>query len=110
MLFIFQRPELGSQRASWYNTGEIKRTVDIIISLLAEGASSSPPLQASEIGVMSAFREQVWKIREHLRKEKLSAVDVGTVEGELIFISSANPCIIRWSDYQGREMRVSRLN
>jgi hypothetical protein len=30
---------------------------------------------------MSAFREQVWKIREYLRKEKLSAVDVGTVEG-----------------------------
>ncbi|KAJ7270897.1 P-loop containing nucleoside triphosphate hydrolase protein [Mycena rebaudengoi] len=83
------KEECVDERASWYNTGEIKRTVDIIISLLAEGASSSPPLQASEIGVMSAFREQVWKIREHLRKEKLSAVDVGTVE-----------------DYQGREMRV----
>ncbi|KAJ6463413.1 P-loop containing nucleoside triphosphate hydrolase protein [Mycena sanguinolenta] len=81
--------ECVDERASWYNTGEIKCTVDTIVSLLAEGASSSPPLQASEIGVMSAFREQVWKIREYLRKEKLSAVDVGTVE-----------------DYQGREMRV----
>ncbi|KAJ7270752.1 P-loop containing nucleoside triphosphate hydrolase protein [Mycena haematopus] len=81
--------ECVDERASWYNTGEIKCTVDAIVSLLAEGASSSPPLQASEIGVMSAFREQVWKIREYLRKERLSAVDVGTVE-----------------DYQGREMRV----
>ncbi|KAJ7042792.1 P-loop containing nucleoside triphosphate hydrolase protein [Mycena alexandri] len=81
--------ECVDERASWYNTGEIKCTVDTIVSLLADKASSSPPLQASEIGVMSAFREQVWKIREHLRKEGLSAVDVGTVE-----------------DYQGREMRV----
>lgn len=42
---------------------------------------------------MSPFREQVWKLREYLRKEKLNAVDVGTVE-----------------DYQGREMRVSLFN
>ncbi|KAJ6520595.1 P-loop containing nucleoside triphosphate hydrolase protein [Mycena vulgaris] len=91
LLFIGSesKEECVDERASWYNTGEIKCTVDTILSLLAEGASSSPPLQASEIGVMSAFREQVWKIRECLRKEKLSAVDVGTVE-----------------DYQGREMRV----
>ncbi|KAJ7431230.1 P-loop containing nucleoside triphosphate hydrolase protein [Mycena latifolia] len=91
LLFIGSesKEECVDERASWYNTGEIKFTVDTIVSLLAEGASSSPPLQASEIGVMSAFREQVWKIRERLRKEKLSAVDVGTVE-----------------DYQGREMRV----
>ncbi|KAJ6524568.1 P-loop containing nucleoside triphosphate hydrolase protein [Mycena capillaripes] len=91
LLFIGSecKEECVDERASWYNTGEIKCTVDTIVSLLAEGASSSPPLQASEIGVMSAFREQVWKIREYLRKEKLSAVDVGTVE-----------------DYQGREMRV----
>ncbi|KAJ7730393.1 P-loop containing nucleoside triphosphate hydrolase protein [Mycena maculata] len=81
--------ECVDERASWYNPGEIKCTVDTIISLLAEGALSSPPLQASDIGVMSPFREQVWKLREDLRKEKLNAVDVGTVE-----------------DYQGREMRV----
>ncbi|KAF7297231.1 hypothetical protein MIND_00956200 [Mycena indigotica] len=76
-------------RASWYNSGEIKCTVDTITALLAEGASSDPPLKASQIGVMSPFREQVWKIREQLRKVGLSAVDVGTVE-----------------DYQGREMRA----
>ncbi|KAJ6630161.1 P-loop containing nucleoside triphosphate hydrolase protein [Mycena sp. CBHHK59/15] len=91
LLFIANdsKEECVDERASWYNTGEIQCTVETIKSLLSEGASSSPPLQASEIGVMSAFREQVWKIREHLRREKLSAVDVGTVE-----------------DYQGREMRV----
>ncbi|KAK7055393.1 P-loop containing nucleoside triphosphate hydrolase protein [Favolaschia claudopus] len=92
LLFIGSesKEECVDERASWYNPGEIKCTVDTIVSLLAEGASCSPPLQASEIGVMSAFREQVWKIREHLRKEKLNAVDVGTVE-----------------DYQGREMRAT---
>ncbi|KAJ7452153.1 P-loop containing nucleoside triphosphate hydrolase protein [Mycena galericulata] len=91
LLFIGRdsKEECVDERASWYNTGEIKCTVDTIVSLLADGASSSPPLQASEIGVMSPFREQVWKLREYLRKEKLNAVDVGTVE-----------------DYQGREMRV----
>ncbi|KAK7014215.1 AAA domain-containing protein [Favolaschia claudopus] len=83
LLFIGSesKEECVDERASWYNPGEIKCTVDTIVSLLAAGASCSPPLQASEIGVMSAFREQVWKIREHLRKEKLNAVDVGTVEG-----------------------------
>lgn len=29
---------------------------------------------------MAPWRGQVWKIRERLRKEKLSGVDVGTVE------------------------------
>jgi len=39
--------------------------------------------------VMAPWREQVWKLREQLRKEGLNAVDVGTVE-----------------DFQGRESRV----
>ncbi|KAJ7503838.1 hypothetical protein B0H11DRAFT_2222452 [Mycena galericulata] len=60
-------------------------------SLLADGASSCPLLQASDIGVMSPFREQVWKLREYLR----NAVDVSTVED---------------LDYQGREMRASPVN
>ncbi|KAF7307812.1 hypothetical protein MKEN_01141300 [Mycena kentingensis (nom. inval.)] len=81
--------ECVDERSSWFNSGEINRVADTITSLLNDGWSSVPPLQASEIGVMSPFREQVWKIREKLRKVGLSAVDVGTVE-----------------DYQGREMRV----
>ncbi|KAJ7057940.1 P-loop containing nucleoside triphosphate hydrolase protein [Mycena amicta] len=91
LLFIASdsKEECIDERASWYNSGEIKRTVDTITALLAEGESSTPPLRAAEIGVMSPFREQVWKIRERLRKAGLSAVDVGRIE-----------------DYQGREMRV----
>ncbi|PPQ98678.1 hypothetical protein CVT24_003305 [Panaeolus cyanescens] len=77
------------ERASWFNPGEIKEVVRVIKSLLADPEQSDPPLRAAEIGVMAAWREQVWKLREHLRREGLSAVDVGTVE-----------------DYQGRESRV----
>lgn len=68
------------QRASWFNDGEITKVVDTIVSLLAEGDSSAPPLQAADIGVMAPWRGQVWKIRESLRKKSLSRVDVGTVE------------------------------
>lgn len=48
--------------------------------MLEDPQQSDPPLQAREIGVMAAWREQVWKLREQLRREGLSAVDVGTVE------------------------------
>lgn len=58
-------------------------------SLMESAQSCNPPLRASEIGVMAPWREQVWKLRERLREEKLSSVDVGSVE-----------------DYQGRENRV----
>jgi superfamily I DNA and/or RNA helicase len=68
------------QRATWYNPKEIDKIVQIISSLLREGEKSSPPLKPAEIGVMAPWREQVWKLRERLRNEKLSAVDVGTVE------------------------------
>jgi superfamily I DNA and/or RNA helicase len=66
------------QRATWFNTGEIDRIVTTIKSLLSEEASSSPPLLPAHIGIMAPWREQVWKLRERLRKEKLSAVDVGS--------------------------------
>ncbi|KAF9054183.1 P-loop containing nucleoside triphosphate hydrolase protein [Panaeolus papilionaceus] len=77
------------ERASWSNPGEIVQVVRVIKSMLEDPQQSDPPLQAREIGVMAAWREQVWKLREQLRREGLSAVDVGTVE-----------------DYQGRESRV----
>jgi len=77
------------ERASWFNDGEINKVVDTITSLLAEGDACTPPLQPSHIGVMAPWRGQVWKIRETLRKQSLSRVDVGTVE-----------------DFQGRECRV----
>ncbi|KAJ7593410.1 P-loop containing nucleoside triphosphate hydrolase protein [Mycena floridula] len=77
------------ERATWFNPSEIARVVETILSLLSEGSKCSPPLQASEIGVMAPWREQVWQLRAKLREHKLSAVDVGSVE-----------------DYQGRESRV----
>jgi superfamily I DNA and/or RNA helicase len=68
------------QRASWYNYGEIKEVVNVIKSLLTDSEKCEPRLHAKEIGVMAPWREQVWKLREQLRKESLNAVDVGTVE------------------------------
>ncbi|KAI5828471.1 hypothetical protein K523DRAFT_54006 [Schizophyllum commune Tattone D] len=77
------------ERSSWFNSGDIQHVVDTVKSLMADSVRSVPPLQQREIGVMAPWREQVWKLRERLRKENLHAVDVGTVE-----------------DYQGRESRV----
>ena len=68
------------KRASWYNYGEIKEVVNVIKSLLTDSEKCEPRLHAKEIGVMAPWREQVWKLREQLRKESLNAVDVGTVE------------------------------
>ncbi|KAK0236940.1 P-loop containing nucleoside triphosphate hydrolase protein [Armillaria nabsnona] len=81
--------ECIDERETWYNTGEIDLVVRTIKSLLAEGAGSVPPLAPKHIGVMAPWREQVWKLRERLREERLGQVDVGSVE-----------------DYQGREMRI----
>ena len=69
-----------SKRASWFNPGEITEVVNVIKSLLADSEKCEPRLHPKEIGVMAPWREQVWKMRERLRKEGLNAVDVGTVE------------------------------
>ncbi|RXW11818.1 hypothetical protein EST38_g14038 [Candolleomyces aberdarensis] len=79
----------NDERATWYNKGEIRKVVEVIKSMLADNLLSTPPLRPAHIGVMAPWREQVWKLREELRKEQLHAVDVGTVE-----------------DFQGRESRV----
>jgi hypothetical protein len=52
----------------------------IVKELMQEANSSKPPLKARNIGIISPFRAQVWKLREMLREEKLKHVDVGTVE------------------------------
>ena len=69
-----------TQRATWYNPGEIEEVVEVIKSLLKDAHLCKPVLHPEQIGVMAPWREQVWKLREKLRKEKLNAVDVGTVE------------------------------
>ncbi|KAF8804411.1 P-loop containing nucleoside triphosphate hydrolase protein [Phlegmacium glaucopus] len=81
--------ESTDERASWFNPGEITEVVNVIKSLLADAEKCQPQLFAKQIGVMAPWREQVWKMRERLRREGLSAVNVGTVE-----------------DYQGSERRV----
>ncbi|THU88773.1 P-loop containing nucleoside triphosphate hydrolase protein [Dendrothele bispora CBS 962.96] len=78
-----------SERATWYNPGEIACVVDTITSMMKDASKCSPLLTPDQIGVMAPWREQVWKMREALRKVGLGMVDVGSVE-----------------DYQGREKRV----
>lgn len=55
------------------------------MSLIHEAEACNPPLRPADIGIMTPWREQVWRLRERLRNEKLHAVDVGTVE-----VSSVN--------------------
>ncbi|KAF5336688.1 hypothetical protein D9758_015674 [Tetrapyrgos nigripes] len=76
-------------RATWFNPGEIASVVDIILSMMKNADKCSPVLTPAQIGVMAPWREQVWKMREALRKVGLGAVDVGSVE-----------------DFQGREKRI----
>ena len=80
---VLTRVAFVQQRASWFNTGDVGLVVEAIESLLSEGAQSTPPLQADQIGVMAPWRAQVWKIREALRDKSLNKVDVGTVEVRL---------------------------
>jgi superfamily I DNA and/or RNA helicase len=70
-----------------------------------------PRLRPEDIGVMAPWRAQVWKIREKLRENSLSGVDVGSVE---VFIQSSllslldflTMCVTRSQDFQGRECRI----
>ncbi|KAJ3505597.1 hypothetical protein NLJ89_g7334 [Agrocybe chaxingu] len=83
--------ESSDERASWFNPGQINAVVDVIKSLLADPRASNPPLRPAEIGVMAPWRVQVWKLREKLRQEGLSAVDVGTVEVRILLALSPIP-------------------
>lgn len=77
---MFANTLLYHKRSTWFNKGEIEATVDIVKSLMRDADLCVPPLKASEISIMAPWREQVWKLRERLREENLSAVDVGSVE------------------------------
>lgn len=72
--------------------GDIQHIVETCQSLLSPSTIASPRLKASQIGVIAPWREQVWRIRERLRKERLSDVDVGTVE---VFFSTAVVSLLR---------------
>ena len=60
---------------SFYNAAEVAKVVEICVSLV-----QSKLINASEIGVIAAFRRQVLKIRVALREVGLSAINVGSVE------------------------------
>ncbi|KAF5353338.1 hypothetical protein D9756_008084 [Leucocoprinus leucothites] len=81
--------ECIDEKSTWFNLGEIEIVMQIVKELMKEANSCEPPLKPRNIGIISPFRAQVWKLRETLREENLRDVDVGTVE-----------------DWQGRENRV----
>jgi hypothetical protein len=83
--------EWVSEGASFYNAGDVRAIVDIVISLLNKPPGSVPVsklrpilgngqnlgLMQKEISIMSPFREQVFMLREELRKIDLGGVNVG---------------------------------
>jgi len=71
---------------SFYNIKECKTIVKLINSLLN---SDNVEISTSQIAVITCFRAQVLKLREILRENNLSSINVGVVE-----------------DFQGQEMSV----
>ena len=68
---------------SWFNAHEAAAVVETVLGLMANG------LSPTDIGVIATFRRQVQKVRELLRRHRLGAIRVDTVD-----------------DYQGQEERV----
>ncbi|KAJ3554546.1 hypothetical protein NP233_g12400 [Leucocoprinus birnbaumii] len=95
-----ERDGNGTVKSTWYNLGEIQIVMTIVKELMDEANSCEPPLKARNIGIISPFRAQVWKLREMLREENLRDVDVGTVEVGTWILR------LRMRDWQGRENRV----
>ncbi|KAI9204489.1 P-loop containing nucleoside triphosphate hydrolase protein [Polychytrium aggregatum] len=87
----------NGENASWWNGNEISKVVEVIESILQESNQRSlvdfESLTLADFGVISPFREQVYRIREVLRSRGLGAIDVGRIE-----------------DYQGMERKVIILS
>ncbi|KAM0788175.1 hypothetical protein ACM66B_001336 [Microbotryomycetes sp. NB124-2] len=89
--------------ASFYNESEVHFVTSYILQLVGN-SSTSPhgPLKASEVSVISPFREQVWRIRLALRSIGLHDVDVGNVEAlqgaenRVVIISTVRSTQLRW--------------
>jgi hypothetical protein len=60
---------------SWSNPQEAQAVVDIVVSLV-----QSEHISTRSIGVMAPFRGQVVLIRQMLRNQNLSNINVGTIE------------------------------
>lgn len=93
---IDSKDEWVDEGASFYNTEEIDRVVELCQSLTgweSRKKSVNGFVAAKDIAVITPYREQVWRIRLKLRKKGLSAVSVGNVEV-----------------YQGAEHRVTIIS
>jgi hypothetical protein len=64
----------GFPSSTWSNEEEARKLVEIVAMLTKQGVKSA------DIGVMAPFRGQVVLIRQYLRAQGLSAVNVGTIE------------------------------
>ncbi|KAG0224345.1 hypothetical protein BGW41_005152 [Actinomortierella wolfii] len=80
-----------TEAVSWRNDEEAETVLQVILRLLhrEDENYTGPRVYEKDIGVIAPFREQVKAIRQVLRMNRLSNVNVGTVE-----------------DYQGQEHRV----
>ncbi|KAF9969704.1 hypothetical protein BGZ73_007807 [Actinomortierella ambigua] len=85
-----------TEAISWRNDEEAEMVLQAIERLLHRAPDDNytgPRVSEADIGVIAPFREQVKAIRQVLRMNKLSSVNVGTVE-----------------DYQGQEHRVMLIS
>lgn len=63
------------QGASFFNDREIEEVANIVRSLRKE-----TDCRAEDIGVITPWREQVWRLRKVLRENGHSGVNVGNIE------------------------------
>jgi superfamily I DNA and/or RNA helicase len=108
----FVVPTFGEQRrldesSAFYNATEAEVVVCLVDSLLAEHRSLqaakviAEPVTAGDVGVICLSQAQVVHVRNLLRRCKLAAVNVGTVDNfqgqelRVIFISTVLTCLVR---------------
>lgn len=83
--------DMVDEGSSWFNEEELDLAVRCVTNLIEDSPTfaSKAPVKATDISIISPFREQVWKLRIKLRTLGLGEVNVG-----------------RESDMQGAENRV----
>jgi hypothetical protein len=111
LYFVLSSSNLELLRVNFFNLGDIDRIVETCQSLLSASTTAEPALQASQIGVIAPWREQVWRIRERLRKEKFGDVDVGTVEvGYLLIFAGRRVALVIFASLMFHTLCFSGLS